>query len=224
MDRYEKWTGYLVDLGTLYTTWAQRTGAGLKNTRRQREINTVCLFTLCLENNEGKRFLIGIQRRGLHTEPVLVNQLFNDRFGEIEDCDVILVPDLGPEGPSERDVHRLQLVSFVGQVDGDTTALIQFIETKKLRVRRDDDLMLVVHLEQAMTLEYVQLTTALQLRSGGCPYRRIFVLGQIADVFPAVWSCMQVYPRLIAFKDLDGDTARALLADRPTKCGRLQAL
>jgi hypothetical protein len=220
MDPLQKWTANLVDLETLGSVLRVRIAKGLDKRKRHRELNTILLFTLCLEHNEDKRFLIGIQRRGVNTELVQVNQLFDEKFGIDEDADVILIPDLGLEGPRERDFHRIQLVSFVYQAHSDTTALIRFLEEKKLRrAARDDDLFLVVHIEQDISLDYIQLSIALQLRPGGCPYRRIFVFGPIKDAFPPCWFCAQVYPLFINFKELDGDTARVLLGDRRTKCG-----
>jgi hypothetical protein len=92
MDRYQKWSAHLADLKTLLGEWERRRLAGTSTGRRVREIGTICLFTLCVENNENKRLLIGFQRRGLVDTPVPVNKLFEDSFGEIEDVDVILVP------------------------------------------------------------------------------------------------------------------------------------
>jgi len=218
MDKYQKWTANLVDLQTLGRALAGRIVTGVAEGARCREIRTILHFALCLENNEGKRFLVGMQRAGIHGEPVRVDRLFNRDFGEIEDCDLILVPDLGPDASPTRHVHRFQLVSFVRQARADTAGLIEFLEHGKFRRPADDDLFLVVHLEQEMGLDLVQLSIALQIRRGGCPYRRIFVLGEFANAWPPQWFCAQVYPSLISFKDLDGDTARALLADRKTKC------
>jgi hypothetical protein len=66
------------------------------------------LFTLCLENNENKRFLIGFQQRGKPpAEGGPVWDLFKDGFGEIENVDVILIPDLGPNEPAEREMAPL---------------------------------------------------------------------------------------------------------------------
>ncbi len=109
--------------------------------KKDREILAICLFTLCLENNENKRFLVGFQQRGLPVKPAMIRDLFEDGFGEIENCDVILIPDLGRDGPDERDIHRCQLVGYLKRGTlGTTDDLIAFLEEKKLRVPPDNDL------------------------------------------------------------------------------------
>ncbi|MHC4163080.1 MAG: hypothetical protein ACYSUM_13200 [Planctomycetota bacterium] len=220
MDRYQKWSAYLADLKTLYSEWERRHLAGVSTGRRFREINTICLFALCLENNESKRFLVGFQERGVADTPVPVNTLFEDAFGEIEDVDVILVPDLGPDGPSEREVHRCQLVSYCNRADPSTADMTAFLEEKKLCVPRDDDLILIVHVEQPTRFGYVRLSIDLQLRQPQCPYSQVFVLGQVTETDPPRWFCTQVYPRLIPLHELNGPTAREVLADRDRVCVR----
>lgn len=111
MDTLEKWHAYIADVQTLLQHWEAERAAGREHRKRAREILTICLFTLCLENNENKRFLVGFQQRGKpHTVAGPVWGLFKDGFGEIENVDVILIPDAGEDGPSEREIHRCQLV------------------------------------------------------------------------------------------------------------------
>src|SRR5215471_17941268 len=115
MDSLEKWHARIADVKTLFTHWEERRLAGIPMRKRDREILSICLFTLCLENNEDKRFLIGFQRRGLDPKQGFVRDLFAHDCGEIEDRDVILIPDLGADGPSERETHRCQLVSYLNR-------------------------------------------------------------------------------------------------------------
>jgi len=218
MDSYQKWSAYLADLTTLYSEWERRRFTGTVSGKRFREINTICLFALCVENNENKRFLIGFQERGLVTQPVPVTRLFENNFAEIEDCDVILVPDLGPEGPAERDIHRCQLVSYLNRAEPGTADMIAFLEEKKLRVPRDDNLILIVHVEQPTTFDYVKLSIALQLRKPKCPYSQVFVLGQLGNTEPPRWFCAQLYPLFVPLCELDGLTARDVLANREQIC------
>jgi hypothetical protein len=51
------------------------------------------MFTLCVENGSDLRYLIGFQAPGLDHTPVPVNRLFDDDFGELEDCDILLVDE-----------------------------------------------------------------------------------------------------------------------------------
>jgi hypothetical protein len=221
MDRLEKWHAALVDVKTLFSHWEAQRAAGHARRKRSREILTICLFTLCLENNENKHFLIGFQNRGLPSEPGRVFQLFEDGVGEIENVDVILVPDLGPDGPPIRDIHRCQLVGYLERPEPSTKDLIDFLEEKKLRpVGNDDDLRLIVHLEQPIAFDWVQLSIHLQMRQPKVPYSQVFLLAQTGlDPKQPTWSCRQLYPRMIPLRDLDLEVARTLLlAERKTVC------
>jgi hypothetical protein len=96
--------------------------------------------------------------------------------------------------------------------------MIAFLEEKKLRVPRDDDLILIVHIEQHVAFDYVTLSGYLQVRQPRCPYSQVFVLGQVTDSDPPRWFCTLAYPRFAALHELDGPTARELLADRERVC------
>ena len=199
MDRFAKWHAHIADVKTLFSYWEARRLAGEPLNRRTREILTILLFTLCLENNEDKRFLIGFQRLGLGLKPSLIRDLFEDGFGEIEDTDVILIPDLGPNGPDVRDIHRCQLVSYRGRpVPGTTEDLIAFIEEKKLRIPRDDDLRLIIHLEQPTAFDWVKLSVHFQTRRPKCAYSQVFLMADTGIPEAPRWSCRQLYPRLLS--------------------------
>src|SRR6185503_16548286 len=114
MDSLAKWSAQIVDLRTLFSEWERLRLAGHTWTRRFREIHSVCMFTLCIENGGDKRYLIGFPQRGV-SQPVKVEQLFNDTFGEIEDTDIVLVDDPKKHGESEVEHHRCQLVSYRNQ-------------------------------------------------------------------------------------------------------------
>jgi len=187
--------------------------------KKDREILAICLFTLCLENNESKRFLIGFQQRGLPAKPALIRDLFEDGFGEIENCDVVLIPDLGRDGPHERDIHRCQLVSYLNRgILGTTEDLIEFLEEKKLRVPPDNDLRLIIHLEQPTAFDWVKLSIHFQMRRPKCPYSQVFLLAETGVPSSPRWSCRQLYPLMLPLRDMDLETARVILADRNVVC------
>ncbi|HEY1771347.1 MAG TPA: hypothetical protein VGG02_13935 [Chthoniobacterales bacterium] len=221
MDTLEKWHAYIADVHTLFRYWEKERAAGRANRKRVREILTICLFTLCLENNENKRFLIGFQQRGKPpSEGGPVQDLFKDGFAEIENVDVILVPDLGPDGPSEREIHRCQMVGYRDRPNPSTEDLIEFLEEKKLRFSApDNDLRLIVHLEQAIAWDWVPLSAHLQLRRPPPPFSQIFVLAQTSlNPSEPNWSCRQIFPRMLSLRDLNLEMARRVLADRKFVC------
>ena len=221
MDTLEKWYAQFVDLKTLFAHWETQRVAGKERRKRWREIATICFFTLCLEHNEKKQFLIGFQKRGVPSQPGPVFELFEDGADEIENVDVILVPDVGPDGPAIRNIHRCQLVGYLERPEPSTEDLIDFLEEKKLRfVCNDDDLILIVHLEQPIAFDWVQLSIHLQMRNPKVPYSQVFVLAQTSvDRNRPCWSCRQLYPLMIPLNDMDLEAARTtLLADRRTVC------
>lgn len=221
MDRLQKWHAYGADVLTLVRHWEAERTAGRAHRKRAREIFTICMFTLCLEHNENKRFFVGFQSKGnppMSAAPVF--DLFKDGFGEIEDVDVILVPDLGPDGPAERDIHRCQIVGYRDRPDPSTEDLIEFLEEKKLRYRApDNDLILIIHLEQAIAWDWIKLAAHLQLRRPRPPFSQVFMLAQTSlDPSQPNWACRLIYPRMLQLKDMNVETARALLMDRQVIC------
>jgi hypothetical protein len=204
MDSLQKWYAQMADVQTLFSHWEKQTQTtGFIRRKRSREILTICLFTLCLENNEDKRFLIGFQQRG-----------------EIEDVDVILVPDLGEDGPAIREIHRFQIVGYLERPNPSTEDLIEFLEEKKLRIApNDDDLCLIIHLEQPIAFDWVPLSIHFQMRLPKCPYSQVFLLAQTSlDRQQPIYSCRQIYPLMLPLRDMDLQTARAVIADRKTVC------
>ena len=114
MDSLAKWSAHIVDLRTLFAEWERLRVAGHPWTRRFREIHSVCMFTLCIENRTEKRYLVGFPQLGIQ-RPVRVKELFEDDFGEIDDTDVVLVDDPKRYGESEVEHHRCQFVSYKNQ-------------------------------------------------------------------------------------------------------------
>ena len=231
MDKLSGWYSPMADVSCLLSLWETRNETGTANTKRCREILTACLFTLCLENNEGnKRFLIGFQR-GCHGKPQgflaanphlarrPVTELFTDEFGENGDIDVILVRDFGPEDLSDRKIHQCQILGYLGRKNPGPYDLVTFVEEKKLRYSPpDNDLRLVINIEQKTEFDPGLLSAYLQGRKPSCPYSQVFLLGQVGDNEDRYWLCWQLYPELIPFKALSLSSLRSLLPDRKTHC------
>lgn len=209
---------YCVDLKTLVETIESRRQTGAKLKRRIGEIWSACIFTLCLEHHEGKRFLIGFPERGSQPGCVTMEDLFSGKVGELDDWDVVLVPDLGPDGPAEREFHQCQLVSYRRRENPGTEDLINFLEEKKLKKAAGGDLRLVVHIEQetCFRFDWVKLAIHLMMRRPKCPYQQVFILGEFGEPENPYWQCRQMFPRMLSMHNLDRESARLLLQERPT--------
>jgi hypothetical protein len=206
---------YCVDLKTLVETIESRRQSGAKLKRRIGEIWSACMFTLCLEQHEGKRFLISFPERGSQSGHATMEDLLSGRVGELDDWDVVLVPDLGPE---ERDFHPCQLVSYRRRENPGTEDLIDFLEAKKLKKSAGGDLRLVVHLEQetGFRFDWVKVAIHLMMRRPKCPYQQVFMLGEFGEAENPYWQCRQMFPLMLPMQNLDRESARRLLQDRPT--------
>ena len=213
MDNLARWSAQLIDLKSLFSEWERRRVAGHRRTRRFREIHSACMFTLCLENDTDQRYLLGFQQHGIDNVPVTVNRLFDDNFGEIEDCDILLVDEPKQCGESTVLHHRCQLVSYLNQPSTSEADLVKFLERKKLKVPRDDDLRLVIHIEQEGWFNYEFLYHYLIRREPKCPYSQVFAFGPNGDS-PRKWFCVQVYPDLAILPELTESKAEALVLDR----------
>jgi hypothetical protein len=170
------------------------------------------MFTLCIENGSDQRYLIGFQRPVVDHTPVGVRRLFDDDFGEVEDCDILLVDDPKRYGESEVLHHRCQLASYLNQPSTKEVDWVKFLE-KKLRVSPDNDLRLIIHIEQEGYFNYAFLSAYLRHKTPQCPYSQVFVFGQHGKS-PRKWFCVQVYPDLAMLPELDEDTAKELILDR----------
>lgn len=212
MDSKARWSASIVDLLSLFSEWERRRLAGHKWTRRFREIHSVCMFTLCLEHRTEQRYLIGFPHLGIPTESFKVTDVFDDRFGEIEDVDVLLID--APKAYAESAVvhHRCQLVSYLNQPSTSERDMVLSLQ-KKLRVVPDPDLRLVIHVEQPGQFNHAFLHAYLAHGETKCPYSQVFVFGQ-SDKSPRSWLCFQVFPQFAMLPELSESDAKALLMDR----------
>lgn len=209
---------YSLDLKTLVETIESRRQAGVKLQRRIGEIWSACIFTLCLEHHEGKRFLISFPERGSKPGQASVEDLMAGKVGELDDWDIVLIPDLGPNGPAEREFYPYQLVSYRRRENPSTEDLINFLEEKKLKKAAGGDLALVVHLEQEtpFRFDWVKVAIHLMMRRPKCPYQQVFMLGEFGDPEKPYWQCRQMFPLMLPMQNLDRESARRLVQDRPT--------
>lgn len=214
MDSLQKWHAHIVDLKTLFGHWEARRAARIKLNKRDREILAICLFTLCLENNEKKRFLVGFPQEGSDPKPALLNQLFESGFPDLEDWDALLVPDLGPDNLGDREFHQCQLVGYINR-QGGTEDIIAFLEEKKLWRPLNDDLRLILHLEQPTEFDWVKLSIHLHMRRPKCPFSQVFVISEVRRDADRGWRCCQLYPLGLPLQELDLAAARLLINDRP---------
>lgn len=209
MDILERWHGYFVPVAPLLAHWEHRRSAGIKITRKDREILTLCFFALCYQHKEGMKQLIGFPNKGTLRKGVKVSDLFARAGGELDDWDAVLCADL-ENLETEREFYQCQVVGYTSRKEANTDDLITFLEEKKMK-RAGGDLRLIIHLEQPTWFDWVKLAIHLQLRRPPCPYSQVFVLSRSMLESLPVWTCRQVFPQVVSFPDLDEDTARALL-------------
>jgi hypothetical protein len=216
MDVLQKWHGYFVDIHSLFAHWEERRRSGIVVNRKDREIAAVCFFSLCLEYTEKKRFLVGFPALGTPLPGVVVKDLFDPTFAEVDDWDAILVPDLGTGNWGDREFHQCQIVGYTRRKNSGTQDLIQFLEEKKLSRNAGGDLKLIVHLEQPTEFDWVKISIHLQLRQPRCPFDQVFVLAQVLKDNQPAWICHLVFPKAATFGPISQEEARVLLRDRPT--------
>jgi len=209
---------YCLDLRTLIEKIEALHRGGGRITRRLEEIWTACFFALCLEHHEGKRFMVGFPQRGEPERRQPLDRIFAGEIGEMDDWDILLVPDFGLDGPAEREIHQCQLVSYQRRENPGTEDLIAFLEEKKLKRAVGGDLRLVVSLDQDTAFEFDWVAIALHLanRSSKCPYQQVFMFGNFGTKDSPVFRCRQLYPKMLPLRELDLPTVRQLLNDRPT--------
>lgn len=216
MDKFTEWSAYLVDLDYLFAEWDRLNDQNKEWDTRFREIHSICMFALLVENQTDQRYLIGFQKIGAPQEPLTIREIFKDSSIVIEnDCDVLLV-DCPKQGESEVDHHRIQLTSFTRRSSTSEKELVEFLR-KKLRRAPDSDLRLVIHIEQSGTFNLDFLNAYLNHEYTPCPYSQVFIFGQVSDC-PRVWTCSQIYPEWKKLPDLDERTAKILISDRPHFC------
>ena len=210
----DKWTAHIVDLDILYSKWHRKySEVGSLNTR-MREIHTICVFTLCLENSTSQRYAVAFQPKDQHEiRPLSVDVLLDTTY-EVreEDCDVVLV-DVPKKGQTEVEHHRCQLTSFVYQPGTTEKDWVEFLR-KKLSYANDDDLRLVIHCEQEGPCNFSFLSAYLCHEETICPYNQVFLVAKITKN-PAAWQCYLLYPELAVFPILTENIAESLLRDRP---------
>jgi hypothetical protein len=108
LDERRNFSVYVVDLITLLAGRKERLPL-LGQSKRLREIHSVCMFTLCIENDIGTRYMIGFPVRGRETAVVPFDRFFDDDFAQLQDVDFVMVevPKSGPLPGSAKD-HRLR--------------------------------------------------------------------------------------------------------------------
>ena len=214
MGTYNKWRAHIVDLDLLYSAWHEQHRSASRMSTRMREVHTICIFALCVENDNGNRYAVGFQPYDQHkVEEVSVLDLIDEKFRVREDdCDALLIEVPG-NGEVQATHHRCQITSFANQRGMSESDWVIFL-SKKLRYAPDSDLRLVVHCEQGGPCNHVFLNAYLCHGATRCPYSQVFTIGQLTSDPPS-WQCHMVYPSLATLPVLTKARAEQLLGDRP---------
>jgi hypothetical protein len=90
--------------------------------------------------------------------------------------------------------HRLQIVRFTGDVEKTTEGLFDFLREKKFDIPKDDTLLLLVWLEKALKLNYIELGQ--KLGQANVPYGQIFLVGKTKRNKSKIFFSLEVYPKI----------------------------
>jgi hypothetical protein len=168
------------------------------------ELERILPFVLFLIRDQKKVYSIGIPT--LHEiqldEKVTLKEVFNKKMWIDEDFDLLVAP----KGDERNKRHKIQMVRFTGNVQANTENLFNFLVEKKFKIQRDKKLLLLVLLEKALKLKYLELGQ--KLKETNVPYGQIFLLGTSERNKTDVFFCFQIHPVIKTLGVLDPSSLR----------------
>lgn len=198
MDSLQKWAGLYFNLKAIakfLTNYRNRYG---KHTK-YKELEITLLFVSFLFKDQRKPYLIGFPT--LHDLPsderITLAKIFDRKIALDQDFDIVIAP----KEKAQQKNHRLQIVRFTGDVEGNTESLFSFLKEKKFNIPKDEKLLLLVRLEKGLRLNYLELGQ--KFEKANVPYGQIFILGQRKPDDSHVFFCYEVFPDIKRFRDLD---------------------
>jgi hypothetical protein len=198
MDSLQNWSGLYFNVKQVSRFLTNYRNQYQKHTK-YKELEIALCFVLFLSRNQRKEYLIGFPTvHGLQNdEPVTLAKIFERKNVLDEDFDIVIAP----EEEARQKNHRLQIVRFTGNVEGNTESLFSFLKEKKFNIPKDEKLLLLVWLEKGFRLNYPAFSQ--KLNKTNVPYGQIFIMGQIKPDNSYVFFCCQVFPEVKRFRDLD---------------------
>jgi hypothetical protein len=198
MDSRQKWSGLYFNVKQVTRFLANYKNQYQKHTK-YKELEIALCFVLFLSRDQRKEYLIGFPTvQGLQNdELVTIAKIFERKIALDEDFDIVIAP----EQEAQQKNHRLQIVRFTGNVEGNTENLFSFLKEKKFNIPKDENLILLVSLEKDFQFNYLELHQKIEKTK--VPYGEIFIVGQIKPDDSCVLFCCQVFPEVRRFGDLD---------------------
>jgi hypothetical protein len=146
-----------------------------------------------------EEYLIGIPTldNSVENAPPSLEEIFERKMEYDEDFDLVI----SPKDKLRQKVHPLQIVRVKGTINQDTEGLYNFLKEKKFNISKDQNLILVVAIDEAIQFNYI--TLGQKLKGINVPYGQIFILGQKKPDDSLIFFCCQVFPDIRVFDDID---------------------
>jgi hypothetical protein len=196
MDSLQKWWGLYFDVQQVTRFLANYRNRYGKHTKYV-EIEIALRFVLSLSKNQKTIYRIGFPTLLQSEGPITLADIFERKMALDEDFDIVIAP----KGQEQLKRHNLQIVRFTGDVELTTEGLLKFLKQKKFHIPKDENLLLLVWLEKGLKLNYIELGQ--KLEEINVPYGQIFLVGETKRDKSDIFFCLEVFPEVIKFKDLD---------------------
>lgn len=198
MDSKQSWFGIYFKYPAVIK-FLSTYGDFYKNNKKYIELQIATQFAHLLSNHNREEYLIGLPtlEEVNKNSPPNLRSIIDYNLAFDEDFDIVLAPIKKPE----KEVYRLQVVRFLSDFQNDTEGLFTFLKEKKFKIQKDDKLLLLVHIEKNMRLNYIELNQKFQKTN--VPYGQIFIIGQRKPDDSYIFFCCQVHPEARKLKDLD---------------------
>lgn len=191
MDSLQNWSGLYFNEKQVTRFLANYRNQYQKHTK-YKELEIALCFVKFLSINQRKEYLIGFPTvHGLQNdEPVTLAKILERKIVLDEDFDIVIAP----KQEAQQKNHRLQIVRFAGNVEGNAESLFSFLKEKKFNIPKDEKLLLLIWLEKGFRLNYLEFGQ--KLNKADVPYGQIFIVEQIKPDNSYVSFCYQVFPEV----------------------------
>lgn len=196
MDSRQKWSCLFFDVEQVTRFLAKYRNRYGKHTKYV-ELEVALRFVSNLFRTQRKVYRIGFPTLSESDEPITLENIFERKMALDEDFDIVVAP----KGEEQQTRHNLQIVRFTRDVEQTTEGVLDFLKEKKFRISKDENILLLVWLEKGLKLDYMELSQ--KFKEINVPYGQIFMVGETKRNESVIFFCLEVFPEVIRFKDLD---------------------